>query len=193
MTCNHGSWAGLKGHSVCTAQWNVWWQWDDMTALAGHKSCFVLVNYSTVLRKVSLSLSLASARCHLLECLVSLVAENWCAGMTGVTSSSKPSNARRHDILLMCWVVSSLLEITTMYDTPRILCLHPSSLCPADPSADLDHCYVLAQKTTCQSDFESDNDEGAWLPYLYLLVLWGLYWYHVRSRKKRGEDVRLQD
>ena len=23
------------------------------------------------------------------------------------------------------------------------------------------HCYVLAQKTTCQSDFESDNNEGA--------------------------------
>ena len=22
-------------------------------------------------------------------------------------------------------------------------------------------CYVLAQKTTCQSDFESDNNEGA--------------------------------
>ena len=22
-------------------------------------------------------------------------------------------------------------------------------------------CYVLAQKTTCQSNFESDNDEGA--------------------------------
>ena len=36
-----------------------------------------------------------------LECLASLVAENWRAGMTGVTSSSKPSNARRHDILLM--------------------------------------------------------------------------------------------
>ena len=43
----------------------------------------------------------SSARCHLLECLASLVAENWRAGMTGVTSSSKPSNARRHDILLM--------------------------------------------------------------------------------------------
>ena len=43
----------------------------------------------------------ASARCHLVGCLASLVAENWRAGMTGVTSSSKPSNARRHDILLM--------------------------------------------------------------------------------------------
>ena len=36
-----------------------------------------------------------------LKCLASLVAENWRAGMTGITSSSKPSNARRYDILLM--------------------------------------------------------------------------------------------
>ena len=36
-----------------------------------------------------------------LECLASLAPENWRAGMTGVTSSSKPSNATRHDILLM--------------------------------------------------------------------------------------------
>ena len=51
-------------------------------------------------------------------------------------------------------------------------------------------------KTTCQSDFESDNDEGAWLSYLYPLVLRGndvgIVSDHV-IREQKMVDCRTRD
>ena len=61
-----------------------------------------------------------------------------------------------------------------------------------------DRHYMLRSgpKATCQSDFESDNDEVTWLPYLCPLVprrIWRQYRVRSRNKEQKMVDCRTRD